>query len=252
MDAIRKKMKSLKDETDGLYAIINKFEEATKESNRVADQADCDIRDYGKKVHGLEIEFDETTDKLNKALLAYEEKDKSHREVEADIAALTRRIMLMEEEAKKAETTLANTVTKLAMSSKEADDVLKKVKVVESKCMNNEVTLEELDKNLRQTTKMASDNEQKLDELTRKLGVQEEELRRTLERAELAENKLKGIEEELQMVGENMKQLEQSAEKVTPPVIFAESSSRGLGVTISYAQLKALKALFQRSFVVFF
>ena len=41
------------------------------------------------------------------------------------------------------------------------------VKVVESKCLNNEVTLEELDKNLRQTTKMASDNEQKLDELSR-------------------------------------------------------------------------------------
>merc|ERR1711997_1272722 len=77
-----------------------------------------------------------------------------------------------EEEAKKAETTLANTVTKLAVSSKEADDVLKKVKVVESKCMNNEVTLEEL-----------------------------------------AESKLKGIEEELQVVGENMKQLELSAEK---------------------------------------
>merc|ERR1711983_222164 len=52
-----------------------------------------------------------------------------------------------------------------------------KVKVVESKCMNNEVTLEELDKNLRQTIKMASDNEQKLDELARKLGVQEEELK---------------------------------------------------------------------------
>merc|ERR1711877_13315 len=143
------------------------------------------------KVHGLEIEFDETTDKLNKAGEAYEEKDKNHREVEADIAALSRRIMLMEEEAKKAETTLANTVTKLAVSSKEADDVLKKVKVVESKCMNNEVTLEELDKNLRQTTKMASDNEQKLDELTRKLGVQEEELKRAVERAELAESKLK-------------------------------------------------------------
>ena len=78
----------------------------------------------------------------------------------------------MEEESKKAEVNLANTVTKLALSSKQADEVLKKVKVVESKCMNNEVTIEELDKNLRQTTKMASDNEQKLDELTRKLGVQ--------------------------------------------------------------------------------
>merc|ERR1712014_229969 len=67
--------------------------------------------------------------------------------------------------------------------SKEADSVLKKAKVFESKCMNNEVTIEEYDKNLRQTTKMASDNEQKLDELTRKLGVQEDELRRALERA---------------------------------------------------------------------
>ena len=71
----------------------------------------------------------------------------------------------------------------------------------ESKCMNNEVTIEEYDKNLRATTKMASDNEQKLDELTRKLGVQEDELKRAIERAEMAESKLKNIEEELQTVG---------------------------------------------------
>ena len=76
--------------------------------------------------------------------------------------------MLMEEETTKAEQNLANTVTKLALSSKSADDVMRKVKVVENKCSNNEVTLEELDKNLRQTTKMASDNEQKLDELSRR------------------------------------------------------------------------------------
>merc|ERR1712210_368824 len=75
MDAIRKKMKSLKDETDQLYAIIQKFEDATKEANRVADQADCDIRDYGKKVHGFEIEFDETLDKLNKANEQFHKKD---------------------------------------------------------------------------------------------------------------------------------------------------------------------------------
>ncbi len=67
--------------------------------------------------------------------------------------------------------------------------------------MNNEVTIEEYDKNLRATTKMASDNEQKLDELTRKLGVQEDELKRAIERAEMAESKLKNIEEELQTVG---------------------------------------------------
>jgi len=206
-------MQSLKGETDGLYAIIQGFEDSTKESNRLADQADVDIRDFGKKVHSFEIEFDETNDKLQKAHESFEEKDKQFKEVESDVAALSRRIMLMEEESKKSEENLAGTVTKLATTSKDADNILKKVKVFESTCMNNEVTIEEYDKNLRQTTKMASDNEQKLDELSRKLGVQEDELKRAVERAEIAEAKLKGIEEELQLVGENMKTLETSAEK---------------------------------------
>merc|ERR1712053_50342 len=175
--------------------------------------ADCDIRDYGKKVQQLEIGFDETNDKLQKATESLEEKEKMFKEVEADVSALSRRIMLMEEEAKKSEQNLADTVTKLANTSKEADNILKKVKIVEGVCLNNEVTIEEYDKNLRQTTKMASDNEQKLDELSRKLGVQEDELKRSLERADMAEAKLKGIEEELQMVGGNMKSLETSAEK---------------------------------------
>merc|ERR1712083_708290 len=101
MDAIRKKMQSLKGETDSLYSTIQKFEDATKESNKQAEQADCDIRDYGKKVQQLEIGFDETNDKLQKATESLEEKEKTFKEVESDVSALTRRIMLMEEEAKK-------------------------------------------------------------------------------------------------------------------------------------------------------
>merc|ERR1712121_429435 len=213
MDAIRKKMQSLKAETDTLYKTIAGFEEATAEAVARADKADCNIRDYGKKVQQLEIGFDETNDKLTKANEALEEAEKQFKEVESDVSALTRRIMLMEEEDKKSAETLCATVTKLAMTSKAADNVLKTIKVVEGTCLNNEVTIEELDKNLRAPIKMAVDNEQKLDELSRKLGVQEAELKRGLERAELAEKNLKGIEEELETVGENMKQLEKSAEK---------------------------------------
>merc|ERR1712106_1265798 len=150
MDAIRKKMQSLKGETDGLYSTIRGFEDATKEATARADQADCDIRDYGKKVQSLEIGYDETNDKLTKATESLEEADKQFKEVEGDVAALTRRIMLMGEEDKKSADTLCNTITKLALTSK----------VVESTCMNNEVTIEELDKNLRATIKMAVDNEQ--------------------------------------------------------------------------------------------
>merc|ERR1712115_468480 len=120
--------------------------------------------DLGKKTQGYEVEFDETNDKLTKALAALEEKEKAFKNAEEDVSALSRRIMLMEEEAKKADSSLAETVTKLAMASKDADGILKKVKFFENKT-------------LRETTKMASDNEQKLDELTRKLGVQEDELK---------------------------------------------------------------------------
>merc|ERR1712119_57219 len=213
MDATRKKMQSLKAETEGLYATIARFEDATKEFSARADQADCDIRDYGKKVQQLEIGFDETNDKLQKATESLEEADKQFKEVEGDVAALTRRIMLMEEEDKKSADVLCNTITKLAPTSKSADNVLKAVKTVESACMNNEVTIEELEKGLRTTIKMAMDSEQKLDEISRKLGVQETELKRGLERAELAEKKLKGIEDELTTVGDHMKQLEESATK---------------------------------------
>jgi len=206
-------MQSLKAETESLYATIKGFEDATAEANGRADQADCDIRDYGKKVQSLEIGFDETNDKLTKATESLEEAEKQFKEVEGDVSSLTRRIMLMEEEDKKGADNLCSTVTKLALTSKAADNVLKAVKGVESSCMNNEVTIEELDKNLRSTIKMAHDNEQKLDELSRKLGVQEAELKRGLDRAELAEKNLKKVEEELETVGENMKQLEKSAEK---------------------------------------
>merc|ERR1712110_336266 len=191
MDAIRKKMQSIKGETEGLYATIAGFEEATREASARADQADCDIRDLGKKIQNLEMGYDETNDKLTKASESLEEADKQFKEVESDVAALTRRIVLMEEEDKKSADNLCQTITKLAVTSKNADQILKGVKLVENTCLNNEVTVEELDKNLRSTIKMAVDNEQKLDELSRKLGVQESELKRGLERAELAEKKLK-------------------------------------------------------------
>merc|ERR1712241_1427747 len=150
--------------------------------------------------------------------------DKQYKEVESDVAALTRRIMLMEEEDKKSADNLCNTVTKLAITSKHGD------------------------KNLRSTIKMAVDNEQKLDELSRKLGVQEGELKRGLERAELAEKNLKGIEEELETVGENMKQLEMSAEKalereekLVEKILSLQNKYKVTGARFEYGEMNITK-----------
>jgi tropomyosin 3/tropomyosin-1/tropomyosin-4 len=110
-----------------------------------------------------ESDFDETNDKLIKTTEILEEKEKTYKTTEEEVSALARRVMLMEDETKKADTTLAETVTKLALASKEADGILKRVKYFENKTMRNEVEIEELDKMLRETNKMARDNESKLD-----------------------------------------------------------------------------------------
>ena len=72
---------------------------------------------------------------------------------------------------KKAAGQLCVTATMLAMTSKAADDVLRTIKVVENTCLDNKVIIEELDMNLKATVKMASDKEQRLDGLSRKLRV---------------------------------------------------------------------------------
>ena len=85
MDAIRKKMQSLKGETDVLYATIARFEGVTKDANAQSDTHEADIRDLGKKITGYESDFDETNDKLIKALTALEEKEKSFKNAEEEV-----------------------------------------------------------------------------------------------------------------------------------------------------------------------
>merc|ERR1711915_399286 len=94
--------------------------------------------------------------------------------------------------------------------------------------------------NLRATTKMASDNEQKLDELSRKLGVQEAELKRGIERAELAETKLKSVEDELESVGENMKALERE-EKLKDKILQIQHKYKAAEARFEYGEMNITK-----------
>merc|ERR1712055_1005322 len=104
------------------------------------------------------------------------------------------------------------------------------------------------DKNLRATIKMAHDNEQKLDEISRKLGVQEVELKRGIERAELAEKNLKDVEDELDSVGENMKLLENSAvkvlereEKLVDKILMLQSKYMATEARFEYGEMNITK-----------
>ena len=68
-----------------LYATIARFEGDTKEANSQSDRHEADIRDLGKKIQGYECDFDETNDKLIKAMTALEEKEKAFKTAEEEV-----------------------------------------------------------------------------------------------------------------------------------------------------------------------
>merc|ERR1712152_13455 len=129
-----------------------------------------------------------------------------------DVNNQARRVLLLENEASIQIEKLATTVLKLALMSKDADNIVKGCRHWESKTMNNEVEIEELDKNMREAKRIGADNEMKYDNLARSLAMMEDELKRAGERVKSAESKVVVIEDELQTIGENQKQLEISEE----------------------------------------
>jgi len=206
-------MQSMKGETDELYKKIAEFEDATKDSNGISDKYDADIRDMGKKVQKFESNLEETIEKLQGSASKMDEAEKEFKDKEEDVNAQSRRVLLLEEESRISVEKLANTILKLALMSKDADNIVKSCRHWESKTMNNEVEIEELDVNTREARRIGSDNEMKYDNLARSLAMMEDELKRADERVKNAEARVSVIEDELQAIGENQKQLEVSEEK---------------------------------------
>merc|ERR1712055_361887 len=196
MDAIRKKMQSMKFDIDALYAKNAEYEEDIRQSNAISDQFDIQIRDTGKKVQKFETTFEEILEKMTASAAKMDEAEKEFKDKDDDVNAAARRCVLM-----------------LALMSKEADNIIKGARHWESKNMNNEMEIETLETNLKEAKRIASDNEMKSDNLARSLAMMEDELKRAEERVKIAEERVVKIEDELSAIGENQKQLEISEEK---------------------------------------
>merc|ERR1712154_336498 len=209
----RKKMQSMKAETDELYAKIEELQEATREANSTSERFDMDIRDTGKKVGKFETNLEEIIEKMMQSSAKMDEAEKEFKDKDDDVNAQSRRVLLLEEECRISVEKLATTVHKLATMSKDADQIIKGCRHWESNTMNNEVEIETTDNNLREAKKIASDNEMKFDNLARSLAMMEAELVRAGERVTIAEGKVTLINDELGAIGDNQKQLEVSEEK---------------------------------------
>merc|ERR1719507_2335229 len=164
-------------------------------------------------MQSLEGQFDVCVETLFDVSLKLEVKEKAYTNAEGDVGALSRRILLLEDEEEISEDRLAATVTKLCGESKRADQAIKKRQMLENAQTVSIENTDSLEAQLKEAKYMLEESERKFEDISRKLGTLEGELERSNERADMGENKITNLEEELKVVGQNLQTLEVSEEK---------------------------------------
>ncbi|XP_012349578.1 tropomyosin alpha-3 chain isoform X19 [Apis florea] len=134
---------------------------------------------------------------------------------ESEVAALNRRIQLLEEDLERSEERLATATAKLAEASQAADESERIRKALENRTNMEDDRVSLLEQQLAQAKLIAEEADKKYEEVARKLAMVEADLERAEERAEAGESKIVELEEELRVVGNNLKSLEVSEEKAT-------------------------------------
>ncbi|XP_021953001.1 tropomyosin isoform X4 [Folsomia candida] len=158
---------------------------------------------------------------------------------EAEVAALNRRIQLLEEDLERSEERLNTATTKLAQASQAADESERMRKVLENRAITDEERMDALESQLKEARFMAEDADRKYDEVARKLAMVEADLERAEERAEQGESKIVELEEELRVVGNNLKSLEVSEEKANQREEEYKQQIRMLSTRLKEAEARA-------------
>ncbi|XP_052742542.1 tropomyosin-1, isoforms 33/34 isoform X1 [Bicyclus anynana] len=142
-------------------------------------------------------------------------KNTALKRAESEVAALNRRIQLLEEDLERSEERLATATAKLAEASQAADESERIRKALENRTNMEDDRVAILEAQLSQAKLIAEESDKKYEEVARKLVLMEQDLERAEERAEQSECKIVELEEELRVVGNNLKSLEVSEEKAT-------------------------------------
>ncbi|XP_045484237.1 tropomyosin-2 isoform X13 [Pieris rapae] len=140
-------------------------------------------------------------------------KNTALKRAESEVAALNRRIQLLEEDLERSEERLATATAKLAEASQAADESERIRKALENRTNMEDDRVAILEAQLSQAKLIAEESDKKYEEVARKLVLMEQDLERAEERSEQSECKIVELEEELRVVGNNLKSLEVSEEK---------------------------------------
>ncbi|XP_065334554.1 tropomyosin isoform X13 [Cloeon dipterum] len=158
---------------------------------------------------------------------------------EGEVAALNRRIQLLEEDLERSEERLSTATQKLAEASQAADESERMRKVLENRSLADEERMDALENQLKEARFLAEEADKKYDEVARKLAMVEADLERAEERADTGESKIVELEEELRVVGNNLKSLEVSEEKASATKVMCEDRIATMTINLRNAEARA-------------
>ncbi|XP_018564219.1 tropomyosin-1, isoforms 9A/A/B isoform X2 [Anoplophora glabripennis] len=158
---------------------------------------------------------------------------------ESEVAALNRRIQLLEEDLERSEERLATATAKLAEASAAADESERIRKALENRTNMEDDRVSILEQQLAQAKLIAEEADKKYEEVARKLVLMEQDLERAEERAEISDSKIVELEEELRVVGNNLKSLEVSEEKANQREEEYKNQIKNLTTRLKEAEARA-------------
>merc|ERR1712241_1054005 len=152
-----------------------------------AERIKTQLSNLTKKFQSMESQFDVVIEDLFNASIKLEEKEKVAANAEADVGALARRILLMEDEADKSENRLATAISGLLRASLRADEQIKARTQLLQDISTNEEDIDELENQLKDAKTILLESERKYEDIARKHNNLELEAARANERADIEE-----------------------------------------------------------------
>ena len=213
MDAIKKKMEKLANETNDAENRIAQYEDLKAANEKEAEKYEEQLRIIQKKIQNMESSYDVCIEDLFNQTVKLEGMEKKAGNADSEVSSLRGRLILLQENNEKQEDRLAKATLELAGACLRADQAIRKRTELENGVSSNEESIDNLDKQLSEAKITLSDSESKFEDISRKLATLDSDAARANTLAEGTEKKISDIEEELKVVGNNLQILEVGEEK---------------------------------------
>jgi len=242
MEAIRKKMLSLKSAKEASADKEQELQNRVVELNNVLKEKDNEILQLGKKIMKVENGLDDATEALATSTINIEEAEKQQLLNEEEVSALQRRCSLLDDDCNRSHNRLQVESAKLSEAAAAAESVEMKRKILEAKNMVNEERIDSLDSQIITASEVALISTRNQEEMSRKLAMTQVELDRNNEKTAEAKSKIQELEEQLNIVGQNMKTLELSETQALKRHEEFEEKIRELILNLKFAEIQAAAA----------